>query len=45
LGLKAKTYGTDPAFPSETGPKINVDAVVAMYKVSGRLTALKNEQF
>lgn len=33
LGLKAKTYGTDPAFPSETGPKINVDAVVAMYKV------------
>ncbi|KAF7125483.1 hypothetical protein CNMCM5793_001722 [Aspergillus hiratsukae] len=32
LGLKAKTYGTDPAFPSEAGPKINVDAVVAMYK-------------
>ncbi|EAW13165.1 chorismate mutase ARO7 [Aspergillus clavatus NRRL 1] len=32
LALKAKTYGTDPAFPSESGPKINVDAVVAMYK-------------
>ncbi|EAL91303.1 chorismate mutase ARO7 [Aspergillus fumigatus Af293] len=32
LGLKAKTYGTDPAFPSETGPKINENAVVAMYK-------------
>ena len=34
LGLKAKTYGTDPAFPGEQGPKINIDAVVAMYKVS-----------
>ena len=33
LGLKAKTYGTDPAFPDEQGSKINVDAVVAMYKV------------
>lgn len=33
LGLKAKTYGTDPAFPEEKGQKINVDAVVAMYKV------------
>ncbi|EKV10603.1 Chorismate mutase [Penicillium digitatum] len=32
LGLKAKTYGTDPAFPDENGPKINIDAVVAMYK-------------
>ncbi|KAJ5782418.1 Chorismate mutase [Penicillium paradoxum] len=32
LGLKAKTYGTDPAFPDVNGPKINVDAVVAMYK-------------
>ncbi|KAF9893220.1 chorismate mutase aro7 [Aspergillus nanangensis] len=32
LALKAKTYGTDPAFPSEQGPKIDVDAVVAMYK-------------
>ncbi|KAI9928152.1 hypothetical protein AWENTII_007846 [Aspergillus wentii] len=32
LGLKAKTYGTDPAFPEESGQKINVDAVVAMYK-------------
>lgn len=33
LGLKAKTYGTDPALPDENGPKINIDAVVAMYKV------------
>ena len=36
LGLKAKTYGTDPAFPEEKGQKINVDAVVAMYKVRSR---------
>lgn len=34
LALKAKTYGTDPGFQPENGPKINVDAVVAMYKVS-----------
>lgn len=33
LGLKAKTYGTDPAFPDEKGQKINSEAVVAMYKV------------
>ena len=33
LALKAKTYGTDPAFPGEYGPKINIEAVVAMYKV------------
>jgi chorismate mutase len=33
LGLKAKTYGTDPAFSDVNGPKINVEAVVAMYKV------------
>ncbi|PYH75920.1 chorismate mutase [Aspergillus uvarum CBS 121591] len=33
LALKAKTYGTDPAFPTESGLKINVEAVVAMYKV------------
>ncbi|CAG8076265.1 unnamed protein product [Penicillium salamii] len=32
LGLKAKTYGTDPAFPDEKGEKINSDAVVAIYK-------------
>ncbi|KAJ5690106.1 Chorismate mutase [Penicillium macrosclerotiorum] len=32
LRLKAKTYGTDPAFPDEKGQKINIDAVVAMYK-------------
>ncbi|PLB38045.1 chorismate mutase ARO7 [Aspergillus candidus] len=32
LALKAKTYGTDPAFPSEQGPKLNVNAVVSMYK-------------
>lgn len=35
LGLKAKTYGTDPAFPDEKGQKINIDAVVSMYKVRG----------
>ena len=40
LGLKAKTYGTDPAFPEEKGQKINVDAVVAMYKVRS-LSALR----
>lgn len=34
LGLKAKTYGTDPVFGLESGPKIDVDAVVSMYKVS-----------
>lgn len=32
LRLKAKTYSTDPAFPAEAGQKINVDAVVAIYK-------------
>ncbi|PLB44316.1 chorismate mutase [Aspergillus steynii IBT 23096] len=31
LALKARTYGTDPAFQTEA-PKINIDAVVAMYK-------------
>jgi chorismate mutase len=32
LGLKARTYGTDPS-EGVTGPgKINVEAVVAMYK-------------
>ncbi|KAI9043435.1 chorismate mutase ARO7 [Aspergillus affinis] len=31
LALKARTYGTDPAFQTEA-PKIHVDAVVAMYK-------------
>lgn len=40
LGLKAKTYGTDPAFPDEKGQKINSDAVVAMYKVSEVLDGL-----
>lgn len=40
LGLKAKTYGTDPAFPEESGQKINTDAVVAMYKVSTTLQML-----
>jgi chorismate mutase len=34
LRLKAKTYGTDPSVPSEGHEKINVEAVVAMYKVS-----------
>jgi chorismate mutase len=34
LRLKAKTYGTDPSTPGdESLIKINVDAVVAMYKV------------
>lgn len=33
LRLKAKTYGTDPSTPSEGQEKINVEAVVAMYKV------------
>ena len=34
LKLKAKTYGTDPSVPQEGQEKINVNAVVAMYKVS-----------
>lgn len=33
LRLKAKTYGTDPGFGNNTQVKINVDAVVSMYKV------------
>ena len=33
LRLKAKTYGTDPANPDDGNEKINVEAVVAMYKV------------
>ena len=33
LGLKARTYGTDPSIGGESGGKINVDAVVAMYEV------------
>ncbi len=33
LRLKAKTYGTDPDTASQDPGKINVDAVVAMYKV------------
>lgn len=34
LRLKAQTYSTDPAQPdgSSTNPKIDVDAVVSMYK-------------
>ncbi|KAI1498680.1 chorismate mutase [Biscogniauxia marginata] len=33
LGLKARTYGTDPSITSPEGAgKINVDAVVSMYK-------------
>ncbi|KAI9842596.1 MAG: chorismate mutase aro7 [Sclerophora amabilis] len=32
LRLKAKTYGTDPSIGAEASGKINVDAVVAMYK-------------
>lgn len=34
LRLKAKTYGTDPNVESQGHEKINVDAVVTMYKVS-----------
>jgi chorismate mutase len=34
LRLKAKTYGTDPDLGSQDPGKINVEAVVAMYKVS-----------
>lgn len=33
LGLKARTYGTDPSIGAESEGKINVDAVVAMYEV------------
>lgn len=32
LRLKAKTYGTDPSIGAEGPGKINVDAVVKMYK-------------
>ncbi|KAI9836378.1 MAG: hypothetical protein M1819_001407 [Sarea resinae] len=32
LRLKAKTYGTDPSIEAQTPGKINLDAVVAMYK-------------
>ncbi|CAD6591943.1 MAG: chorismate mutase aro7 [Alectoria sarmentosa] len=32
LGLKARTYGTDPSVGVESEGKINVDAVVAMYE-------------
>jgi chorismate mutase len=34
LRLKAKTYGTDPDSTSQDPGKINVESVVAMYKVS-----------
>jgi chorismate mutase len=37
LRLKAKTYGTDPDIGSQDPGKINVEAVVAMYKVFGYL--------
>ena len=37
LRLKAKTYGTDPSVDSAGQEKINVDAVVSMYKVSQHL--------
>ena len=33
LRLKAKTYGTDPSIEANGEGKINVDAVVSMYKV------------
>lgn len=35
LALKVKTYGTDPASPpNQSEPKIDVESVVSMYKVS-----------
>ena len=37
LRLKAKTYGTDPSIGQEAKLKINVDAVVEMYKVNFHL--------
>ena len=40
LRLKAKTYGTDPSIGAEGHEKINVDAVVAMYKVGVSLGLL-----
>lgn len=32
LRLKARTYGTDPSIGADGAGKINVDAVVTMYK-------------
>lgn len=32
LGLKARTYGTDPSIGAEQAGKINAEAVVDMYK-------------
>ena len=40
LRLKAKTYGTDPGVDVDNQVKINVDAVVAMYKVCSNSTFL-----
>lgn len=37
LELKAKTYGTDPSIEANAEGKIDVDAVVAMYKVGENL--------
>lgn len=37
LRLKARTYGRDPANPDDGKDKIDVEAVVAMYKVCGHL--------
>lgn len=42
LRLKAKTYGTDPSLAADDQGKINVEAVVAMYKVRAS-TDLKSE--
>lgn len=42
LRLKAKTYGTDPSVAQNDPGKINVDAVVAMYKV--RLVIIKKTE-
>jgi len=49
LRLKAKTYGTDPSIEANGEGKINVDAVVAMYKVDdqamGLLTVTRKSSF
>ena len=44
LRLKAKTYGTDPSSDSKSQEKINVDAVVMMYKVSRTATFLRRRK-
>ncbi len=43
LKLKAKTYGTDPSIEASGEGKINVDAVVAMYKVHNQTPLVRAE--